>query len=174
MEAALRTHQTFTDRETPGHHKMRSVLEDLQIDIIKDITLDYMHLVCMGVMGKFLIHWVNRQTTQHFITPEMIEEISDRLESLRNWVPSEFSRLPRSLSELFRWKATKLRQFLLYTGPIVPKEILPSPIYNHFLCFHVAIKFLCSQPLCFTHNHYCKRLLKHFARNKKICTGGIS
>ncbi|XP_032797174.2 uncharacterized protein LOC116933525 [Daphnia magna] len=173
MEAALRTHQTFTDRETPEHHKMRSVLEDLQIDMIKDIPLDYMHLVCMGVMGKLLIHWVNRQTTQHLITPEMLEEISDRLELLRNWVPSEFSRLPRSLSELCRWKATELRQFL-FTGPIVLKGILPSPLYNHFLCFHVAIKFLCSQPLCFTHNHYCKRLLNILPGNQKSCTVGIS
>ncbi len=29
MKAALRTHQTFTDRETPEHHKMRSIVEDL-------------------------------------------------------------------------------------------------------------------------------------------------
>jgi hypothetical protein len=69
----------------------------------------------------------------------------------------------KKYSQLCRWKATELRQFLLYTGPIVLKRILPSPIYNYFLCFHVAIKFLCSQPICFTHNHYCKRLLKHFS-----------
>lgn len=172
MEAALRTHQTFIDRETPEHHKMRSVLEDLQIDMIKDIPLDYMHLVCMGVMRKLLIHWVNRQTTQHLITHEMLDEISDRLELLRNWVPSEFSRLPRSLSELCHWKATELRQFLLYTGPVVLKGIFPPPLYSHFLCFHVAIKFLCSQPLCFTYNRYCKRLLKHFARESEKLYGG--
>jgi hypothetical protein len=40
MHAALRTHHTFTDRETPERHKMRSVLEDLQIDMIKDIPLN--------------------------------------------------------------------------------------------------------------------------------------
>jgi hypothetical protein len=73
MEVSLCMHQTFTDKETPEHHKMKSVLEDLQIDMIKDIPLDYMHLVCMGVMGKLFIHWVNRQTTQHLITPEMLE-----------------------------------------------------------------------------------------------------
>jgi hypothetical protein len=74
MHAALRTHQTFTDRKAQARHKMKSVLEDLQIDMIKDIPLDYMHLVCMGVMGnKLLIHWMNHQTTQHLITPEMLE-----------------------------------------------------------------------------------------------------
>ncbi len=52
--------------------------------MIKNIPLDYMHLVCMGVMRKLLIHWVNCQTTQHLITPEMLEEISDRLELLKN------------------------------------------------------------------------------------------
>ncbi|EFX65075.1 hypothetical protein DAPPUDRAFT_333553 [Daphnia pulex] len=40
----------FYQQIKPEHHKMRSVLEDLQIDMIKDIPLDYMHLVCMDVM----------------------------------------------------------------------------------------------------------------------------
>ncbi|EFX65074.1 hypothetical protein DAPPUDRAFT_333530 [Daphnia pulex] len=35
----------FYQQIKPEHHKMRSVLEDLQIDMIKDIPLDYMHLV---------------------------------------------------------------------------------------------------------------------------------
>lgn len=164
MEAALRTHQSFVDREIPDHHKMRTVLEDLNIDMVKDIPLDYMHLVCIGVMRKLLIHWVNRQATQHLITPEMLEEISERLESIRNWVPCEFARLPRSLSDLCRWKATEMRQFLLYTGPVVLEGVLPSPLFRHFLCLHVAIKMLSFEPLCYTQNRYCAPLLKHFVR----------
>ena len=143
---------------------MKTILEDLTIDMVKDIPLDYMHLVCLGVMRKLLIHWVNRQATEYLITEQMLKEISDRLIEIRKWVPSEFARLPRSLSELCRWKATEFRQFLLYSGPVVLKGILPSPLYRHFLCLHVAIKLLSSEPLCFTHNRFCARLLKHFAK----------
>ena len=38
------------------------------------------------------------------------------------------------------------------------------PLYKHFLCFHVAIKLLSSEPHCFRNNSFCQRLLKHFVR----------
>jgi len=40
------------------------------------------------------------------------------LASVRKHISDEFARKPRSLSEVKMWKATELRQFLLYTGPI--------------------------------------------------------
>ena len=171
MEAALRTHQSFISRETAEHHKMRSIIEDLKIDMVRDIPLDYMHLVCLGVMRKLLLHWVKRRTSHHLISTTDVEEISRRLELIRKYVPCEFSRLPRPRSELCRWKATELRQFLLYTGPIVLRGVLPMPLYKHFLCFHVAIKLLSSEPHCFRNNSFCQRLLKHFVRESPTLYG---
>ena len=57
-------------------------------------------------------------------------------------LPSEFARQPRSLAELDRWKATELRNFLLYTGPVVLKGIIDVNQYRHFLSFSVAIRLL--------------------------------
>lgn len=171
MEAALRTHQTFVDREQPDHHVRLSVLEDLSIDMVLDFPIDYQHLVCLGVMRKLLKTWVKRSTSVHLISKENVEEISRRLIAIRNSVPSEFVRQPRSLVDLPRWKATEFRQFLLYWGPVVLKDLLPAPLYNHFLCLHLAMKILVSVKLCFHYNNYSKQLLRNFASESRKLYG---
>ena len=40
--------------------------------------------------------------------------------------------------------ATEFRQFLLYIGPVILKDILPERMYVNFLNFSVTIYVLCS------------------------------
>lgn len=68
-----------------------------------------------------------------------IQRISDALKNLQPYVPSKFSRKPRSLTEMKRWKATEFRSFLLYTGPIVLLHILPDTSYKNFLLLFTGI-----------------------------------
>lgn len=72
MDSALRTHQSFVDRDDPDHHTQRTILEDLGIDMVLDLPTDYMHLVCIGVMKKLLKTWKKRATSHHLITPEQV------------------------------------------------------------------------------------------------------
>ncbi|EZA61808.1 hypothetical protein X777_10291 [Ooceraea biroi] len=65
--------------------------------------------------------------------------LSKKLVALRSFIPSEFNRKPRSLTDLCRWKATEYRSFLVYLGPVVLKNILDISIYEHFLLFHSTI-----------------------------------
>ena len=71
----------------------------------------------------------------------------------------DFARQPRSIKELPRWKATELRQFLLYLGVVVLKPNLPAPFYNNFLCLHVAVKYLASEEWCRVFNEHAHDLL---------------
>ena len=66
--------------------------------------------------------------------------------SLKNNVPREINRKPRSLDELAHFKATEFRTFLLYLGPAVLKGIVDHSIYEHFtLLLHSAIVILYSE-----------------------------
>ena len=154
MDAALRTHESFITRQHSNHHRIASILEDIGIDLVNDGPLDYMHVVLLGVMRKLLNRWASRDSCSHLITHEMLNKISQRLVSLSRSVPNEFARNPRPLSDLRHWKATEYRQFLLYTGPLVLKDVLPSDLYHHFLYLHCAIKILCSESLCCRYNMY--------------------
>ena len=97
-----------------------------------------MHLVCLGVMRRLLISGplsvrIGRRKQM---------KISSVLTGLQKAIPAEFARKPRSLSELARWKATELRQFLLYTGIVVLKNNVHESIYKNFLLLSVAIRIL--------------------------------
>ena len=47
-------------------------------------------------------------------------------------MPNKFARQPRPLELLDRWKTTEFKQFLLYPGPVVLKNILTESKYKHF------------------------------------------
>lgn len=51
-------------------------------------------------------------------------------------------------TERSRWKATELRQFLLYTGPVVLKDVLKSQIYENFMLLSVGVYILVSSEYC--------------------------
>lgn len=83
----------------------------------------------------------------------------------------EFSRQPRTLSEMDRWKAAEWRPFLLYTGPTVLLNVLPEHTYKHFLILHVAIRLLASE-----HQHpellsYADQLLSMFVQEARSLYG---
>ena len=64
------------------------------------------------------------------------------IKSLSGELPREFARQPRSLLELDRWKATELRQFLLYTGPVVLRRVISDDMYKHFLALTVSMSIM--------------------------------
>ena len=64
------------------------------------------------------------------------------LHSLNSNMPSEFVRQPRSLKNLDRWKSTEFRQFLLYYGPVVLRNILSDDAYQHFLALSMPLTIL--------------------------------
>ncbi len=76
--------------------------------------------------------------------------------------PREFQLKGRSLNELEFWKAVEFRSFLLYSGPVVLKEILEDNKYKHFLLLHVAIRILCSPCLTTQQIDYADSCLKCF------------
>jgi hypothetical protein len=141
--ACLRTDITFLHQTDKSHHVGVSPLLDLEIGLVSDVVLDYMHLVCLGVVKKLLVCW-KRGPLPHREGRLFFESVSTKLVNLRKFIPSEFNRKTRTLLELEFWKATEFRTFLLYTGPFVLKGSLSLDKYHHFLCLSLAIRILLS------------------------------
>jgi hypothetical protein len=64
---------------------------------------------------------------------------------IRDYISNEFVRKPTKFTKDYTaFKATELRQIMLYTGPILLKNLLHETCYNNFLLIHMAIRILCS------------------------------
>lgn len=134
----LRTKESFLSKNDEEFHSGDSLLLTLpDFDPIKNVPLDYMHLICLGVMKKLLLDWVSGKPKTK-LSSLQAEKLNSRLLNLRMSIPIEFSRKPRRISELKRWKATEFRTFLLYLGPLVLKHVLNKKRYSNFMDLHVA------------------------------------
>lgn len=102
------------------------------------MPLEYMHLICLGVMKKLLTMWIFGKPHMK-LKSEKINKINRQLLSIVEYTPNKFARKPRSLDEIKRWKATEFRFFLLYVGPVVLKENIENDKYINFLCLHIAV-----------------------------------
>ncbi len=83
-----------------------------------------MHLVCLGVMRRLLHLWLRLGPLTCRLSGFQATVLTERLVGAKKNVPMEFARKPRAVREIDRWKATEFRQFLLYTGPVMLKDLL--------------------------------------------------
>ena len=110
VNSPLRTNAQFLVMSDDGHHLGPTPLTDLKINFIDDFVLDYMHLLCLGVTRKLLKTWMHG-TLNVRLAACKIQEISSKLLSLSVFIPREFVRKSRGLSEIDRWKATEFSYF---------------------------------------------------------------
>lgn len=166
LNAALRTDSHFrTGLYGEDYHVNTTPLLQLEIDLIRNIPLDYMHLVCLGVMKRLISFWCKGNISIRMMANDL-DDVNETILDMRNHLSyKDFARLPRPLSDSDRWKATEFRQFLLYLGPIVLKSKLKPTQYMHFLSLSCAIRILCSTELSVMHNDYAKELLMYFVKN---------
>lgn len=157
VNCTLRTNENYRLRLQEEHHKTTSILEELPIDMIKAVPLDYMHLVLLGIVKKMIKMWLSGSSGfATKLTANDIFDISNGLKVMAHSKPSEIPRKIRCLDSLHFWKATESRTFLLKSGPVVLLGKLQHIAYQHFLLLHCAIT-ICSSV------HF-----KHFLRIAKI------
>lgn len=149
MDAPLRTDEDFIEKVDDNYHNPNVTSSLLKIPHFKPVTnvpLDYMHLICLGIMRKLIYLWLDGDL--HFrMQHRAVKEISTRLIQLKPSIPSEFVRKPRGMDCIRLWKATEYRLILLYTGPVAFKSILKTNVYTHFMIFHVIIRLMSSKNL---------------------------
>ena len=139
MNAPLHTDCIFKEMSDPSHHVCRSPFADLELGLVSNFPLDYMHLVCLDITRKLIYLLLNGPLVTR-LPHRLVMLISEDLISIRPHIPSEFARKPRSLKEVAMWKATEHRQFLLYTGMVVLRAKVNSAIYNNFLLLSICMR----------------------------------
>lgn len=146
INSKKRTDKDFRQKNQIQHHTGTSALENIpDFNMVSDIPLEYMHLICLGVMKKLIVNiWIYGKPSFK-LGSSAVGEISSMLLSFQNHTPIEFARKPRSLDDVKRWKATEFRFFLLYSGPVVLEKFLPQAQYQNFICLHIAIRILCNE-----------------------------
>ena len=156
----LRTDMSFRNQDDEGHHHGTSPFCNLRSDMIKKFPIDYMHQLCFGVMRKLLLTWM-RGKREVKISAGQVQTITAKLLDLKSCIPNTFARKPRSLSDVDRWKATKCRQFLLYTCEIVLNGVLRPDQFEHFLCLSVASCIFVCPMLAQSHVDYAKQMMEY-------------
>ena len=119
-----------------------SPLLDLKRDLVSMFPLDYMHLVCLGVVRKIFISWTSGLLR---LDSSFKQKLSENV--LYMFTPKEFQKKPRFVTKIDHWKATEFRSFLLYIRPVVLKELLTKEKYSHFLCLNIAVRIMLSEKL---------------------------
>ncbi|CAI6357694.1 unnamed protein product [Macrosiphum euphorbiae] len=112
-------------------------------DIINDFSLDYMHMLCLGVTKKLLFLWMNGPSNVR-LPSWKIRELSDLAINLKSDFPCDFSRKPRKFEEVARFKATEFRSILIYYGFVILKDIITDDCYKHFKALSIAMTILLS------------------------------
>ena len=125
-------------------HENSPLIRVSSLNLISGFILDSMHMVYLGVVRRILYSFKGRikGINKTKLSSQLLNQINIRLGSCNGKLPSEFNRQPRSLEDLDYWKATELRSFLLYTGMVVLKGIVPDKVYEHFICLCLAVTLM--------------------------------
>lgn len=99
-----------------------------------------MHQICLGVCRKLFFCWYDKCLKIRLEYLDNLQKTSCYL--AKNMLPYEIKRKPQSLSMAKYWKAVEWKHFLLYSGPVILKVVLPTDLYRHFILLSTAIYIL--------------------------------
>ena len=105
LDAKLRTNEDFHNMTAEDHHTgISPFTELLTIGCVTNFPLDYTHLVCLGVVPRTVMLWMSGPLSCR-MSGTQVRQVSGELLRFRNHLPKAFSRKPRSLDEIRKWKA---------------------------------------------------------------------
>ncbi|KYN27421.1 hypothetical protein ALC57_03193 [Trachymyrmex cornetzi] len=170
-------YNSFRNKVQPEHHIGTSILLKIpNFNIIDNVPIDYMHCFLLGGTKSFFCNkfygWIYGKPP-YKLRARDVNKISERLLRLKSHIPCEFSRKTRPITECKRYKASEFRLLLLYTGPIILKDIISSKMYNDFIVLSLSTSILISQYYSCYENYvsYAHDLFKYFIINSQKLYG---
>ena len=138
-----RAHNSFLNKEKPEYHSPKEDSPLLNIhgfNIVKNVVLDAMHLLCLGV-ARFLLEMIIHQLG------ERVEQLQNILDNIANDIPVEFQRNEFDLSDITNWKATQFRFVLFYCLGFFG-SLLPNDQFKHLLLLFVSCRIRANKEQC--------------------------
>lgn len=87
---------------------------------------------------------------------------------------TDFARIPMSLNNYREYKATELKQTMLYLGTLIFKDIIPDPIYKNLIAFYCAMRVLSApEAINKNENKFAKSLIRYFVDTFGIVYGSF-
>lgn len=167
IEITKRTHESYTNLMYEDHHTSTTpskLIEIPNLNLVSSFSMDYMHLTLLGVTRKLILLWLSKGPVNVRLNSLSIGKLNKSLLDIKQYITSDFVRKTRPINEINRWKATELRLFLIYIGPIVLKNVVKYEVYINFMSFNVAMMILLSPD----HSHivqFADKLLHYFVES---------
>ena len=121
-----------------------------------------MHGLCLRVMKTLLCLWFGTENaSKPFNISEHLVQVDQRLSQIHP--PLEIARTPRSIEHHRKyWKASELRNFLLYYSIPVLRGTLDDNYFQHFLALSQASFILLQESISEQQLQECDRDLEYF------------
>lgn len=117
IQPSVRTHDGYIQRFQEEYHSCSTSISGIvdlpEFNVVSNFPLDYMHMVCLGTMKKLIKLWMKGPLSVR-LPSHKIHILSDSIKGLKSSFPCEFSRKPRGLDEIARWKATETYGHFFY------------------------------------------------------------
>lgn len=98
----------------------------LTFDMVWGFPVDYLHSELLGVVKYLWDVWIETK----IVTAEAVRELNNRL--LKMTPPHEIHRLPRSMNEKAKWKASEWRSWLLFYSFVCLQGLIPAEVLDHY------------------------------------------
>lgn len=174
IDKALRSDAEFRNRTCPEFQTRETPLLNFPgLTFTRSFPLDYMHLVCLGLVRMFVHLWMSSEAPRQLL-PRQRNVINTKLEQCFPYLSSlDFPRRPRDGKLAFSWKATQARCFLLYVGMVALKGTLSKEKYLHFMQLCIGMRVFLGPSLCrkLDFRHYASELLRCFVSSTEFLYG---
>jgi hypothetical protein len=144
-----RTDESFRKQTHKSHHTGESPLVRLrQLDMVFIMSLDYMHMVCQGVVKRLLIALFDSNSkSKRKLPPATRVVFSDVHKGYGDYSPVEFQRKPAALSDRSSWKGTQFRHFICCTAAplLAGRQGIASKVKKNIMLLYCAMRILCDQ-----------------------------
>jgi len=133
------------EKAETDHHVIKEVLGksplSKMLDIVNHVPIDYMHCCLEGIVRSLMNRWF---TSSYHDCPYYLglHRATIDVMLLKQSPPTDFSQSPRSIKHMKYWKASELRNWLLFYSLPLLLDHLPPLYFYHYALFVCAMHIL--------------------------------